>query len=73
MEMNLKPLIDKEVEAQVQQKIDAKEAEDAWKFKRFTEKDWIEYDKKKIYEKVQVIMEDLGKKSTIDALWDQAS
>ena len=56
LEMNLKPLIDSEVAAQVKSKIDQKEAEDAWKFKRFTEKDWIDYDKQKIYEKVQNIM-----------------
>ena len=53
MEMNLKPLIDQEVQAQVNAKINQKEAEDAWKFKRFTVKDWIDYDKKFIYEKIQ--------------------
>jgi len=73
MEMNLKPLIDQEVQAQVNAKINQKEAEDAWKFKRFTVKDWIDYDKKFIYEKIQLIMGDLGKKSTIDNLWSDAS
>lgn len=47
--MNLKPLIDHEVEKNVKNIIDAKEKEDAWKFRRFTEKDWVEYDQKKIY------------------------
>lgn len=73
MEMNLKPLIDDEVQNQVKQRIAEKEAEDAWKYKRMTDKDWIEYDKKKIYEKIQNIMGDLEKPSTIDGLWDQAS
>jgi hypothetical protein len=73
MEMNLKPLIDQEVQAQVNAKINQKEAEDAWKFKRFTAKDWVDYDHKLIYEKIQLIMGDLEKKSTIDNLWSDAS
>lgn len=50
--MNLKPLIDQEVKANVKSKLDQKEADDAWKFKRFTVKDWIEYDEKFISEKI---------------------
>ena len=40
-----------------------------YKFKEFSEADWRKYDQLVLYQKLQNVLEDLGKKTVVDGLW----
>ena len=67
--MNVKAIIDKEVQKRVKEILENKELEDMHKFRDFTAKDWLKYDNLILQQKLENIMTSLEESKTLDAMW----
>ena len=68
-EMDLKAIIDKEVEKRVKAILEDKELEEMHKFRTFDKKDWMDYDKLLLTHKLENIMSSMKMKQVLDSMW----